>query len=105
MSKFLRYCATVMTAHILTKEGSRKWTWVNAPDDIEDHEWVKNCRAGVLSYPPEPVNWGPMTALPANASDDELADYSATSCAMIIEEAEKFMLRGSGHGIDRVLRF
>ena len=42
MSKFLRYCATVMTAHILTKEGSRKWTWVNAPEDIEDHEWVKS---------------------------------------------------------------
>ncbi len=59
----------------------------------------------MLSYPPEPVNWGPMTALPANASDDELADYAATSCAMIIEEAEKFMLRGSGHGIYRVLRF
>jgi hypothetical protein len=51
------------------------------------------------------TRWGPMTALPANASDEELTDYVATSCALIIEEAEKFTLRGSGHGIDRVLRF
>jgi hypothetical protein len=59
MGQFVRYCATEMTAHVLVKEGNKTWTWVDAPDNIEEHERIKNCRAGVLSYPPEPADWGP----------------------------------------------
>jgi hypothetical protein len=47
------------TAHVLVKEGSRAWTWVNASDDIEYHDWVKSCRAGTLPYSSDPDGWGP----------------------------------------------
>jgi hypothetical protein len=49
--------------------------------------------------------WGPMTTLLVGASDETLAEFVSSSSAEIIEEVEKFTQRGSGHGIDFVIKF
>jgi len=54
---FLKYCSTVVTAHVLVEIGSDSVEWLNvpvidgSPIEMEEEDWVKDCRKGNLSYP------------------------------------------------------
>jgi len=59
MALFFRYCKTVLSAHVLVAHPDENWVWVDAPADIEEHDWVKACKQGRLSYPATASGWGP----------------------------------------------